>query len=618
MPSLIDLKRFSAAALVLAAMAGCVTTHRTRSAAASPEPLRFAIVSDRTGGHRPGVFERAVDKLNLLAPDFVICVGDLIEGYTTDTAEIDRQWAEFTGFSDTLEPPFRYVPGNHDLANQELNDAWRARFGDTYYSFVHANCLFLCLNTEDPSGGHLSPAQLKTMAGALDQHPDVRWTFVFMHQPLWTYTHDTGWDEMERLLASRPHTVFAGHMHQYLRELRNGVEYIMLGTTGGGGPMRGVNYGEVDHVTWVTVDDGAPHIAHLELDGIWDTEMFTPEFEATFAPVIAQRPLVAMPVLWSGRTFTEADATLQLHNDSPYRLTLTAYVDNPAEGLSISPAFFQTTLAPDEVQSRSLSLKFTAPLQVEAVPASALTWQASYAVPARPPIDITGAAPVLVLPEALQYSNPQLPPGATAQMVVEALARAGHDDLAKAAVELYAAHTRNTPEALALIAEARRIGYAGPLLTPLGFVDAWAIGTPAPWHFDHGLQSALPAGLDSIATASCTHAHPDNGVINLLDAAGTLRDSTVFARTTIQAHESGDAVVHLRSDDGIALWLNGTRVHAHNVIRGVTMAEDHVPVRLQSGENTLVVEVTQGIEGWGFSVRVTRPDGTPYPFVQNP
>ena len=42
--------------------------------------FRFAIVSDRTGGARPGVFERAIDELNLLRPEFVISVGDLVEG----------------------------------------------------------------------------------------------------------------------------------------------------------------------------------------------------------------------------------------------------------------------------------------------------------------------------------------------------------------------------------------------------------------------------------------------------------------------------------------------------------------------------------------------------------
>src|SRR5438552_544617 len=45
-----------------------------------PEEFQFSIVSDRTGGHRAKVFSRAVERLNLLQPEFVVSVGDLIEG----------------------------------------------------------------------------------------------------------------------------------------------------------------------------------------------------------------------------------------------------------------------------------------------------------------------------------------------------------------------------------------------------------------------------------------------------------------------------------------------------------------------------------------------------------
>ena len=52
------------------------------------DAFRFAVVSDRTGGHRPGVFSRAVRMINLLQPEFVMSVGDLIEGYSEDSQKI--------------------------------------------------------------------------------------------------------------------------------------------------------------------------------------------------------------------------------------------------------------------------------------------------------------------------------------------------------------------------------------------------------------------------------------------------------------------------------------------------------------------------------------------------
>jgi len=45
-----------------------------------PNDFQFAIVTDRTGGMRPGVFSQAVGKINEMQPEFVITVGDLIPG----------------------------------------------------------------------------------------------------------------------------------------------------------------------------------------------------------------------------------------------------------------------------------------------------------------------------------------------------------------------------------------------------------------------------------------------------------------------------------------------------------------------------------------------------------
>lgn len=56
-----------------------------------PCDFQFVIVSDHTGGHRPGVFEQATQKTNLLQPEFVMTVGDMIEGFTEDRALIERQ-----------------------------------------------------------------------------------------------------------------------------------------------------------------------------------------------------------------------------------------------------------------------------------------------------------------------------------------------------------------------------------------------------------------------------------------------------------------------------------------------------------------------------------------------
>ena len=59
-----------------------------------PDNFQFAVVGDRTGGTRPGVFPAAVDLLNLLQPEFVMSVGDFIEGYVEDEAQLKSWWKE--------------------------------------------------------------------------------------------------------------------------------------------------------------------------------------------------------------------------------------------------------------------------------------------------------------------------------------------------------------------------------------------------------------------------------------------------------------------------------------------------------------------------------------------
>src|ERR1700722_6225890 len=73
-------------------------------------PFRFAIVSDRTGGPRDGVWEKAMDHLNLLQPEFVMCVGDLIQGITEKLDVMNKQWKDLNGWVNKLEMPFFYVP----------------------------------------------------------------------------------------------------------------------------------------------------------------------------------------------------------------------------------------------------------------------------------------------------------------------------------------------------------------------------------------------------------------------------------------------------------------------------------------------------------------------------
>ena len=278
-----------------------------------PSEFRFAIVSDRTGTHRANVFAQAVAKLNLLQPEFVITVGDLIEG--DKQPPLEEQWKEFDGLLSKLEMPFFYVAGNHDVGKKETAKFWEDKLGRRHYHFVYRDVLFLLLNADDPPGsiGNISKEQIAYAEKTLNEIAKVRWTLVFVHRPLWTKNDGikNGWAEVEHALMGRPYTVFCGHVHSYQKFVRQGMYYYQLATTGGGSRMRGVDVGEFDHITWVTMKKEGPVLANILIDAV-QTEDLRPiktNEPGKFIPIFPTHP-VAGKVYFEGVPIPGAEVTL--------------------------------------------------------------------------------------------------------------------------------------------------------------------------------------------------------------------------------------------------------------------------------------------------------------------
>ena len=294
----------------------------TQAPEVRPDTIRFAVIGDRTGLARPGVFEQAVKQADWMKPEFVINVGDLIEGYTSDPAELAKEWTEINTAIGATKTPFFFVAGNHDLGNQLMLDSWRQQRGEPYYAFTWKGALFLVLDTEDPpidmpadfakqfhelaaamkidpkgaeaklaaalanvnadrekgasdpamkamEGARFSDKQVKWALDVLARHRNARWTFVLMHKPAWKL-ESAEFSKIEAALGDRGYTVIAGHNHYYAYEKRNGRDYLTMGTAGAVSHQHGP--GEMDHLAWVTVEGGEPTISLLKLNGILDRQ----------------------------------------------------------------------------------------------------------------------------------------------------------------------------------------------------------------------------------------------------------------------------------------------------------------------------------------------------------
>lgn len=345
------------------------------------EGFQFAIVGDNTGGARKGVFLEAVHKLNRLEPEFVISIGDLIEGSSAGEAELVREWEEFDSFVDQLEMPFFYVVGNHDITDFTALEVWKKRLGPTYYHFRYKDCLFLCLNSEDPPFSYrIGDEQIAWVEKTLKENADAPWTFVFLHKPLWEEGNvdRNGWARIEELLVDRPYTVFAGHWHQYVKTERNGRDYYTLATTGGSNRMRGPQRGEFDHVMWVTVADDGPRIVNITLDGTTlPDDVFTGDQAMGIRQLESGEAITSDPVLTPGETFDGGRTRLRVRNRAGLPLKLTGrFAPNPL--LSVTPGAVEFTVPPSGEASEDLELKTESTAPVAELVPLVLEWTAVY------------------------------------------------------------------------------------------------------------------------------------------------------------------------------------------------------------------------------------------------
>jgi hypothetical protein len=175
--------------------------------------------------------------------------------------------------------------------------------------------------------GTIDKEQQEWIEKTVAANKDAKWTFVFLHKPIWTAKDldKNGWAAVEKTLAGRKYTVFCGHEHAYVRFERNGAEYFQLATTGGGSKLRGVEYGEFDHIAWITMKKDKPLIANVLLDGVLPSDLKVPESEEKGVP-LKKRPTFAVSgqVTIGGEAVGGATVTLYSFNADTERYSATA------------------------------------------------------------------------------------------------------------------------------------------------------------------------------------------------------------------------------------------------------------------------------------------------------
>lgn len=201
-------------------------------------------------------------------PDFVVNVGDSIEGGNDGNAE--TEWHELNA----LRLPFQryllyFTPGNHDIWSPKSAAAYQKATGrPLHYSFDFRQAHFTILDNSQSE--QLADAELHFLQSDLIAHASQPVKFVFFHRPSWILpvllrNPDFPLHQLARKFGVQ--YVICGHIHQMLHFELDGITYLSMPSAGG--HLRNpktYNKGWFFGQTIVTVDGNKISMSIQELD----------------------------------------------------------------------------------------------------------------------------------------------------------------------------------------------------------------------------------------------------------------------------------------------------------------------------------------------------------------
>jgi 3',5'-cyclic-AMP phosphodiesterase len=236
-----------------------LTTGLIGDAMAAPAqgPFAFLQISDsHVGFNKPanpdalGTLREAIAKIKALPskPAFMLHTGDITHLSKDEEFDHADQIIKEAGI------PVFYVPGEHDVLDEERGKAFMARYGKNakgagWQSFdlngVHYIGLVNVMDLKAGGLGNLGADQLawleKDVAGLKASTPIV----VFAHIPLWTVYPEWGWgteDGAKALTLLKKFgsvTVLNGHIHQVLQKVEGNVAFHTARSTAFPQPVPG-------------------------------------------------------------------------------------------------------------------------------------------------------------------------------------------------------------------------------------------------------------------------------------------------------------------------------------------------------------------------------------------